>query len=919
MSPILGSVLPVVKPPALIKQSDASKYDAYFKIAPRVQPGGSEAGTVLPAAVLDIKRDRLFASVDELMFSTAFSGGARIPNTASGSSTKPNLITRQVLDRTKFFLTANSVAPEVTLLNTPRVSIWPVYGNPSDSPSVQAQKQTSFDQLSEFCSTIGKKQFCFAHIDPRSCTKDFTGRNVQLYRYLQTMTSLPFPGFGPKTFAVKYAADRDQIITEIFDYIRCTNLQDHTAPFTYTSIYPNLGAGEVFPIQISNTQGFGRFLGISEAVLVFYQLPASNGNVGLGACLLFQFDTPMHGLPCMHSTMSYTVTGLDAISVSINNGPFQPLQFPKSGTNYLDWDDLSTYHGRSLGGTEGALIGILNSSGALKSMTPGSSAHNQYPFVTPSAPTIVLPKSQAASAILRFRANDPSATKGAVNVTIQGQNSSGGTETLQTLNLAFSEGEVQFPPGYSARSAGDYTQVIQSVDSAAALEVTGPNGALTAGGDSRMVEAMQSVPAVRFGPHLNYRKKIQFAHSLQQAVGEPYTGATFGKLVNVASYIQQNATNYNNFHRQPAAPSFVGNAVTRAGPGSGPGDWDTGLGDQKDGAYINKPDEGDSAFTDSQNGQLRLPYDFGYGQGFASATRTNFSPMRQVPSPMMFGSLPTGVQRFLPWQTLCFSPKPEDPSHPGNQDPKDHLLADLFWMPAVEPYAISEPFATAGKVNMNYQIQPFTYIKRYTGMYAVLKSTKFMAMPLSIANVYKPIDPGNNSQRAVINRQSIALDPIHPDGSNVPETLKAFDNVFTSKGEIFKSATQICEMSLVPKGASASSMASFWKTNSLTGDNLREKPYVDIYPRLTTKSNTFTVHMRVQALKKARNTAPDKWVAGKDQVLGEYRGSAIIERYIDVNDPNLPDFATIPLSDPAADINQYYKMRIVATKRFTVD
>jgi hypothetical protein len=46
-------------------------------------------------------------------------------------------------------------------------------------------------------------------------------------------------------------------------------------------------------------------------------------------------------------------------------------------------------------------------------------------------------------------------------------------------------------------------------------------------------------------------------------------------------------------------------------------------------------------------------------------------------------------------------------------------------------------------------------------------------------------------------------------------------------------------------------MAAFWNGNRLTGDNLREKPYVDLYSRVTTKSNVFNVHIRVQSLKKA--------------------------------------------------------------------
>ena len=93
----------------------------------------------------------------------------------------------------------------------------------------------------------------------------------------------------------------------------------------------------------------------------------------------------------------------------------------------------------------------------------------------------------------------------------------------------------------------------------------------------------------------------------------------------------------------------------------------------------------------------------------------------------MFASLPTGVKREIPWQTLLFRPPawghPDDfdVSYPGYEDPKDHYLLDLFWMPVVEPYAISEPFSTAGKINLNYQILPFTNIKRATGIHSLRK------------------------------------------------------------------------------------------------------------------------------------------------------------------------------------------------------
>ncbi|HLK98337.1 MAG TPA: Verru_Chthon cassette protein A, partial [Hymenobacter sp.] len=405
-----------------------------------------------------------------------------------------------------------------------------------------------------------------------------------------------------------------------------------------------------------------------------------------------------------------------------------------------------------------------------------------------------------------------------------------------------------------------------------------------------------------------------------------HKGGTYGKLVNVAAsgnparpYGQTASGNA----RQPDVPSRVGNAVTRLD--LSPGDWDTGFGDQKDGPYINKPDEGDTAFNDNQNGEIRPPYLLGFNQGFAAGLGEYFSPNRQIPSPLMLGSIPTGVQRFRPWQTLLFHPRPEDPQHPGRESPPDHLLADLFWMPVVEPYAISQPFATSGKINMNYQIQPFTHIRRDTGLRAVMKSTKFLALPLAASSSYKPLDPGNNRARTPNARKAIDL-PTAP--GVVPNTLKAFDVQF--KAGLFRSATQICEINLMPAGVPVqppagldelnSAMAAFWRNNPLTGDNVREKPYVDIYPRLTTKSNVYNIHMHVQVLKKAANTPPDQWVQNRDQVLSEYRGSSIVERYIDANDSRLPDFASqfaANPSDSSLNIDQYYRMRVVSTKTFT--
>jgi len=244
--------------------------------------------------------------------------------------------------------------------------------------------------------------------------------------------------------------------------------------------------------------------------------------------------------------------------------------------------------------------------------------------------------------------------------------------------------------------------------------------------------------------------------------------------------------------------------------------------------------------------------------------------------------------------------------------PADHLLLDLFQMPVVEPYAISEPLSTAGRINLNTQIVPFTFINRETGIHALLKSEKLIAIRDSQAGVYKINDYTTPTQSNI-------RFPI-----NIPETLKGFQARFAS-GDIFRSASEISEIYIVPidagnPNATYANMATYWSTNDttngrrLTGDNSKERIYATLYPRLTTKSNTFTIHARVQTLKKVPGTAANVWTEGRDQVTGEFRGSQTIERYIDPNNPDIPDYADTSTSDP---ISQFYKTRVISSKQFT--
>jgi hypothetical protein len=47
--------------------------------------------------------------------------------------------------------------------------------------------------------------------------------------------------------------------------------------------------------------------------------------------------------------------------------------------------------------------------------------------------------------------------------------------------------------------------------------------------------------------------------------------------------------------------------------------------------------------------------------------------------------------------------------------------------------------------------------------------------------------------------------------------------------------------------------------------------------------------------------------------LAEYRGSTLVERYLDSNDTSIPDYAVDTNARP---LNQFYKWRIVSNTQF---
>jgi len=223
----------------------ATQPDRIYDIVPRINGGGSNAGTTTTVSAanasgttggsgtgveIPLDADRLYANVDELIF-----GPARGNNGG---------ISKAMLEQTKFFLTARSRAPEVNLFNLPRIAIWPIHflwaRNPVNSNSSGIAKTSPFDRLIAFCSSINGKPYYFQRRESRAADElTRFPRNDQLYAYLQALTNRPVSGFGGN-FNAKYGADRDQILTEIFDYIRSANPTDET-----------LSPGDRLPLPIS--------------------------------------------------------------------------------------------------------------------------------------------------------------------------------------------------------------------------------------------------------------------------------------------------------------------------------------------------------------------------------------------------------------------------------------------------------------------------------------------------------------------------------------------------------------------------------------------------------------------------------------------------------------------------------------------
>lgn len=958
--PYMTALSPVLFPG---KKLTAKEREALYGLLPRVEPGGTKSATVDAAALIaaatadpgnyKIKpdQDRLFASIDELFFTQKKNADGTterkesVENDGIKAERLDEFFTREQLERKRFFLTANSRSTEVNLLGQPRISLWPQWSGDKVS------QRTIYDKLAVFCSTLNGNLYSFQRSSSASMLADWNNaqvaRNQELYKYLQTATKTanPMPGYGD-SFERKWGVDRDQVLTEAFDYIRSTNLRDPQT--NATQFAPH---GQVAPIEIGATKGFGRFHTISQFGFHFIANSEDTESRSIEASFLMEPYSPSLGWYRLEEDMFFEVS-FGAVTVD-----GQDMKFPATASSSLNNLIRSGWHnnGRERGGA-GGLRGPVQAFGG-----------GGYKFVSKASPRVKV-STKNGKRTMAFSA-------GTITVKVYAGNSANAANLAQTFSLNFPGGDFPIPevvktgtldyrPGGIATDASYWLTFASRYSSASSpphapgaeyyqparrwADSGGPPGFKKGGlfraedvvrcivpktGDIRLIAASKNPPPTEFVPvseKLWNDPKARFLHIFSEAVGthtlygnanEPGPDPAAG-IIGSGTEDQLHGSGDVKYHyaRLPEIRPSAGREFNKWG------DFDNGVAQATDGAFINKPDEGNTKSTNS-------PYYY-FSWDFTAPTETFFSPNRLIPSAGMLGSLPTGVKRNLPWQTLLFRPQKDHPGNGSTTSDKtkvipDHAFMDLFWMPVIEPYAISEPFSTIGKINLNYEIAPFSYIRRTTALHALMKSEE----PLQIANAasksYKLWDHETNDNPRLPNDAKDQDPQVRKDWDDlyngrapfdklrrpidVEKTLQQADARFAA-GNAFRSATEISELHLVREGENLADYQSekIWKENLVTGDNTRERPYTNLYARLTTKSSTFTVHMRVQTLRKRAGEENEVWREDVDTVTGEYRGSTTIERYVDLGDKTLPDFAT----QPDATLDNFYKFRIVNTKKF---
>ncbi len=775
------------------------------------------------------------------------------------------------------------------------------------------------------------------------------GGNKLLFEYLQRLTSRDIPGFkkpGFTSFADKYGPDRDALLIEMMDYIRASNFADGQLSPTmqFSILCPGVehhGFGQVSPLQMrvkasemgtsNHIRGIGRSPAISEVALIIAcraekkedgsivgqptdpEMLVNPGDREIEVGFFVELFVPGHGwtdyCPFITTGMFGGAPGAEPKA----NDPFPMLYL--NDQPLLPYGNSSGKKRSQISSAEFPPSGWHGTGGAV-----GLRALSEGALVFRSV--IVKANEDGSLPPLKFRGTAGQANQLKIAL-YDVPESVGRADLLQVVPLVLpdigldpaqnAEQEIALPTvstqithhaleNRAHAASKNWQPLITQADVVQSLAPV--HGDYRVSAMQRWVESRgEGATSLVFSPHPQWGQQSH-AHTLRDASLPGSGGAGLipgialshqtqpdlpATLVSVDSDVRlwqglswhtgtlENALNFLRLDgglRGSALPWITG-------------DFDNGFAGSPDGAYCNRPDDCHWA---AAVGDGTLPY-------FANVSLTGpkvppvslaaFSPQRLIPSPVMFGSLPTGVRSQVPWQTLLFRPQL---GHYGASTPPDHLLLDLFWQPVLEPEPVSHDLETAGKINLNHQMLPFRHITRATALHAAMKAETLMAIPDAAAPSYK-----DGSQPAQRFRRHISAS----------HTLDLWKTQVFDQGNVFLTPSQICEHYLVPEGeadkdqqVTEAAMRSFWETHRLTGDNTKEKPYAHLLPRLTTRSNAYRVHFIAESLVKSRQTAADTFDPSHDRVTARKQGNTLLRRRLNLDHPDLPDYQTAGRTQP---------------------
>lgn len=988
-------------------QNNADKFQFIYDLVPYVNyrdnnesPTGY-LGNRQPNPV-EFDEDRLYANIEEALLK---------PDRSENEIFR--LFGPQKLSRSRFLLTANSRAPELTASGKPRICLWPVRND-----SV-VNGRTLFDKRIAFSSSVNGRRYYFLRNSPRTTVSEYISNN-QLLEYLYGLTAATDQGYS-MSMRTKYGNQNMATGCIGFaQYMRITNLHDTTeiAPNMPVNAYADYG-GEYYGTRIYaqvpavgigalassirgslgtsspppanvpvSTNGIGRIYVTSEIGLVFSlraeNLPGTANDypddatvTALGLPEGFKAIQVAVMVEAFCPAQGYTMTAPGSNNMVMELGKLRMKTGPSPGVDAPivgggGWGNImhSIPHLSDASATEtgyantGWWVGWGGSGGRYLHLGDGIPAdinkREQYLngfFQVPSGETTVTLTVDDADADgvlteeerrLWFTMSDQRS-----DTTIDGGESRR-THFLvpENMEIPVPERPVVRQPSWQDR----YTEA--RVNNYENPETIDPNDVVrtwvSRHGDHRLQYVRQSenddisvLPTINylFVPHPGWdpadggNTTDKQVHSFTLPGGKPDKVGEDGSGVGQDATFQRGIVAGSDFDPtgyawdvqpdftidpdyQPANPPdplkpkpFSAHLPLTYPYSVDPNetrDFDNGTGIAPDGAYWNKDDD----VAQKEDGSLppyfaKYVWD-GFGQGALNQTP---APNQKIPSAIMYGSINSAAYTGAPWTTYLFRPDITPGGHLGSAGhsltsnaaagaPPDHTILDWFWMPVVQPYAISEKYSTAGKINMNYRIAPFTYITRATGLHAVLKSERMLAIPTTAGQTYKVYSRDNLRGPNIGWRHRI----------DAEKTLEQFEYKF-NQGEVFRLASEICEQFLVPEGESPGAMPTsfrndmiaFWDDHRLTGDNTLERPYANLYPRLTTRSNVFRVHLIAQTLIKPANSNPATFGPGDGTVTGEYRGEALMERAIDPNDDDVPQ---------EGDLNPYYAYRILYQRRF---